>query len=832
MNIIGKELSNNVKIDEKIGEGGFAFVYKGWHKVLDIPVGVKILKPVYASDKIFRDNFLNEAKRVAKLREESHIISIYDAGLDMKLKVVYIIMDYYETDVEKALSRNKQFLNKDIVSIAKSVCKALKYAHSETNKLNETIIHSDIKPGNILLSKDTAILTDFGISKAISQYARQTGTKLLEGTPHYMAPEQFLGKKLTPATDIYSLGITLYEMATGKLPYEGNTEWEIGNKHISSEEYPVIPSELNPNLNKGLENIIFCAMAKDPLKRFQTADEMLEALNNWQKFRRKSSFSFKAKKNIDLSKIDKKIKAKSKNLINLILKYKYYVISFLVLLVIILVLEKINLNRRTTRPKSDSKTSPLINNSSKDNETANEIKISDNIKIIVHEKISYDCNGDYNYTGENFGYLNISSSPTEANVCTEDGKFIGKTPLKKVKLEAGKHTLFFKMKSYKIQEYPFILVKGETKWGPSGGLKLRKDSGYLTVTSNDYEDKDYSVYVDEKFIGKTPIMKKELIVGNHLLTVTHNDRDGYKYNLLIEPKTEVKIENIVLTEAKSKLTLETNPSGATVYIRGIDIGKTPLKNFEIPIGHSELSVKHPYCKDWTKVITPSKKEHVNLGKIQLEPKKVKVTIKSKPNNSNVYIDDKGIGKTPILNKSISILSEKIEVKHSGYNSKSESINLIKNPDQKEFIFKLTPRYGSVEVTKSSISGTLYINGKRIGNIPQKKGNLLEGSYNIRVASHNTDQYKEFNKTIIVKYKQTTQVTPAFGIHTGTLTVKPQGRSNIYIDGEKRGSSPPGLKDFELNVGKHTVRVDFQGGTSKTRTVVVKKNETVQVHLEP
>lgn len=267
--MIGKIMGNRYELLKQLGGGGMAIVYMGRDTLLNRLVTVKMLRPEFTSDEDFVKRFRREAQAVASL-SHPNIVSIYDVGLEEN--IYYLVMEYVEGDNLKNLIREQGVVPVDrAVEIARQVSEALQHAH-ENN-----IVHRDIKPQNILITKGgRAKLTDFGIAREATT-ATLTQTDTIVGSVHYLSPEQARGDTADARSDIYSLGIVLYEMVTGVLPFRGETPIGVALKHI--QESPAQPSSLNPSVSPGLERIIIRAMAKNPADRYQSAVDMAAELD-------------------------------------------------------------------------------------------------------------------------------------------------------------------------------------------------------------------------------------------------------------------------------------------------------------------------------------------------------------------------------------------------------------------------------------------------------------------------------------------------------------------------------------------------------------------------
>ena len=269
-NMIGRVFNNRYQITERIGIGGMAEVYRAQDNVLGRLVAVKVMLPQYAADESFTQRFKQEAASAANL-QSPYIVNVYDWGQDEG--TYYIVMEYVRgSDLKTAINQRGAINQRKVAEIGSQVCQALSVAHGLD------IIHRDIKPQNIMVQPDGNVkVMDFGIARAKNSTKEQTSSVL--GTAHYISPEQAQGKELTAASDIYSLGIVLYESATGKLPFDGPDAVSVAMKQVQDE--PVPPRELNPEIDPSLEAIILKAMSKNPMERFATAKDMRSALNDY-----------------------------------------------------------------------------------------------------------------------------------------------------------------------------------------------------------------------------------------------------------------------------------------------------------------------------------------------------------------------------------------------------------------------------------------------------------------------------------------------------------------------------------------------------------------------
>ena len=269
MNLEGKLLGNRYEIIEKIGNGGMATVYKATDKILKRNVAVKILRDEFTTDEEFIKRFEVEAQSAARLTHPN-IVSIYDVGVEDNLH--YIVMELIQgkTLKEIILEEKGPLPWKWSVNVAIQIASALETAH------RNNIIHRDIKPHNIIITEDgIAKVTDFGIAKAVSNSTITAfGTTI--GSVHYFSPEHARGGFTDAKSDLYSLGVVLYEMVTGRVPFDADTPVSVALKHM--QEKPEEPIEVNPNVPVAVNKIIMKALQKDTTLRYQTATEMLDDL--------------------------------------------------------------------------------------------------------------------------------------------------------------------------------------------------------------------------------------------------------------------------------------------------------------------------------------------------------------------------------------------------------------------------------------------------------------------------------------------------------------------------------------------------------------------------
>ncbi|MCX6054482.1 MAG: serine/threonine-protein kinase [Chloroflexi bacterium] len=258
-------LGNRYRLLHLVGKGGMAIVYEAYDQMLERPVAIKLLGQDFSSDPGFRNRFKQEAKAAANL-SHPNIVTVHDFGID--LQGLYIVMEYVAgKDLKTRIKAGGVYSLQDGIPLILQACYALGYAH------RAGIIHCDVKPQNMIVTDDNRLkITDFGIARALSTIEPEERSDIVWGSPQYLSPEQALGNAPSPASDVYSLGIILYEMFTGQLPFLANTTEELIKLHQT--QFPRHPIEVNPQCSTELDQVIMKVLSKEPSSRYRTADQL------------------------------------------------------------------------------------------------------------------------------------------------------------------------------------------------------------------------------------------------------------------------------------------------------------------------------------------------------------------------------------------------------------------------------------------------------------------------------------------------------------------------------------------------------------------------------
>ena len=265
-------LNDRYQLLEALGKGGMAFVYRARDLMLDRYVGVKILREDYTRDPAFQDRFRLEAKAAANL-SHPNIVTVHDFGLDAGK--LFIVMEYVPgTDLKTLIQQRGRFTPEEALPLIIQACAGIGYAH------RAGLVHCDVKPQNMLVTPDQRLkVADFGIARALASIRPGEQSDVVWGSPQYFSPEQASGVAPSPSSDVYSLGVVLYEMLTGALPFNATTATELARLHL--DVLPPLLTETLPDVSPALEKILLKVLSKEPSARYRTADQLGRVLLNF-----------------------------------------------------------------------------------------------------------------------------------------------------------------------------------------------------------------------------------------------------------------------------------------------------------------------------------------------------------------------------------------------------------------------------------------------------------------------------------------------------------------------------------------------------------------------
>lgn len=262
---ISPMLNNRYQLLHTLGTGGMALVYRAYDKMLERPVAIKILRQDFSNDEDFRERFRQEARAAANL-SHPNIVTVHDFGFDDGR--LFIVMEYVPgTDLKTMVKQRGKFGLEEAIHLLVQACEGIGYAH------RAGLVHCDVKPHNMMVTPDGRLkVTDFGIARALAGIQPDEQIDVVWGSPQYFSPEQAAGQAPSPASDVYSLGVILYEMLAGQLPFTANDPEELARMH--REMRPVSARRYNPQIPSQLDQIILKVLSKEPTQRYRSADQL------------------------------------------------------------------------------------------------------------------------------------------------------------------------------------------------------------------------------------------------------------------------------------------------------------------------------------------------------------------------------------------------------------------------------------------------------------------------------------------------------------------------------------------------------------------------------
>jgi serine/threonine-protein kinase len=258
-------LNERYQLEDFVEKGGMAMVYRGRDLMLERDVAIKVLRADYSKDPAFRERFRQEAKAAANLTH-TNIVTVHDFGYDDER--LFIVMEYVPgTNLNSMIKKQGKYSVNNGILLLVQACKGLGYAH------RAGLVHCDIKPHNFLVTPDGRVkVTDFGIARALASIKPDEERDIVWGSPQFFSPEQAAGRSPSPASDVYSLGVIMYQMFTGQLPFLAKSSKKLGEQHQNDQ--PQSPKELNENISEILNEIMLKVLSKEPSARYRTADQL------------------------------------------------------------------------------------------------------------------------------------------------------------------------------------------------------------------------------------------------------------------------------------------------------------------------------------------------------------------------------------------------------------------------------------------------------------------------------------------------------------------------------------------------------------------------------
>ncbi len=677
--LTGKQLGP-YQIIAQLGVGGMAAVFKAYQPKMDRYIALKILPRHFSKNPEFISRFSQEARVIAQL-EHPHILPVHDFGESDGY--TYLAMRLVEGGTLADFLREKGKLElTKINSIISQAGGALGYAH------NKGIIHRDFKPGNVLLDEfENCLLTDFGIAKLVEVTSHLTHTGGILGTPNYIAPEQGEGKPIDSRSDLYSLGVVLYQMVVGDVPYKADTPMAVVYKHINA---PLpLPRQRVPDLPEPVERVILKALAKNPNDRYSTAAELVNALQ--------SAIQPPVGYTQEIQKRDPDLEPS------------------------IAAIETPDDPVETPSEPSEGPAREII-------ETTEKVRTGRGwaYGILAIALLAVLGGGGLYYYKNLFSVqpiLTVESNPTGANVYVDEGH-VGISPVKVQTLTPGAHTVRISKDRYEDYQENVFIQKEEPR-SIKADLVLMS-FGDLEVVSN---PSGAEVFIDFVHRGTTPIALHSLPKGTLKVMVKKEGFDPWESTVEIVPLKKVQVSADFLTNY-GELNISSDPSGADVTVDGKKVGKTPLSLKKIKKGAHKINIYKSRFGAWKQeiLVEASKVSEVNATLVSSFGS---LKVETVPDGADVFIDGKKQGISPLQIKKIKKGTVTVEAKKTCYALSKKKVRIRGGKDT-EVRFEMQTVCGDLAVASEPSGAEWYLDGKYIGKTPGVKKNVVKGPHEVVV----------------------------------------------------------------------------------------------------
>jgi len=827
--MIGKILKERYKIYDKVGSGGVASVFIARDLQTYEVVAVKILKEEYTSNPNFIKRFLREAEVVSNLHHQN-ITNVKDYGVEDNQH--FIVMEYVEGKMLSQIVEEKGCIPPDqTIDVIVQVLSALEYAWE-----NGIVAHRDIKPQNIMLDKTGLIkVMDFGIARVSSSHTMtQAGTFL--GTPYYMSPEQAQGKETDIRSDIYSVGISLFQLVCGKVPFDADTPWSVVNMHITQTP-PCI--QINPPY-QDLCKVIDKALSKKVEDRYQTPKEMQEEL---EKVKKGSALGVESSATMVGSPIgelyinsnpsgarvyiNQELKGVTPTLVRNLPPKSYKV-----------KIEKENF-------KTEEKTCQVVANQRAMLEST--LKQAPAKQQTTTYQQPMQSNGNQTFVGEA-----PSAYPPQTMQRSAPKKspvvLFGLIGFIAIAMIVGGILVFKPKGPTNKPNTDYSQNQNGTgnnqntggDQGSTGGNKDKPITGgtQLLVES---DPSGAEIYVDARSISQfTPFTIQDIPPGKHDISVIYKYQKAMQ-SIVIASGEKKQIKLVIPISTENEIIASSNPSGAEIYLDGKDTGqKTPATLLKLEKGIHEIRMVLPGYEAFEIQVNVNGTATVSGNLVKSNTPQGTVLIESTPANASVVIQGKAYGTTPVT-VTLAPGTYSAVLSLAGYKNETKSFEV--KADQQVTVSvtlsKIPPpppppstvKTGTVYISSSPTGANIYISGKYYGNTPMTI-TLSPGSYSTTLIfsgyyeaskSFSISQGKQTTLTVyLTKIPPKPPTPPAPTTGNLTITSSPSG-AEVYVNGSFKGMSPITLTG--INKGTYTVKVVLEGYESASRSVTVYGGQT-------
>jgi tRNA A-37 threonylcarbamoyl transferase component Bud32 len=795
-----KETLGRYKIIKEIGRGAMGVVYQGYDPKIDRIVALKtIRKDRLAESRDVEDlvtRFQKEVRATGKL-VHPNIIIIYDTGEDEE--TTYIAMEYIEGDtLENLIQRGIRLPMEKIIDIIDKICDGLEYTH------RQGIVHRDLKPSNIMLVKGERVkITDFGISKAVGAASSPlTQEGILLGTPSYMSPEQITGREIDGRSDLFSVGIILYQLLTGERPFVGDTIPALLYNIVNKD--PVPPSQIGSTIPALYDEVLAKALAKNPENRYQTARDFVEDLGR----------ASRGEALMEAPNIEKTMTVAEGVTGEIYPKRKRYGLlgGFAVLLLALVVGGYYWMYYRTPVPPEE--------------EGVSEVKVEERVATPVKKEPVKPMPPP-----APVGTMVVSSIPSGAKVFLDGEEHKELTPTAIKEVPVGKqYEIRVKKEGFK----PWLdTVEAKPDKTLAIEAPLERLVGTIVVKS---DPPGALVFLDDEPQKRpTPTEIEKLPVGKEY--EIRVEKEGFKpWTRTVEPEADkslpikAKLERLVAT-----IVVKSIPPGATVFLDDEPQKRpTPIEIEKVPVGKQyEIRVEKEGFKPWTRIVEPEPDKSLRM-KATLEkfvpkpPLLGEIRISSDPSGAMVYLNDKDLDrKTPTRLSGLSLGKRyKLRLDKEGYRAWEGEVSLKDSKLLDLPKVTLEEAFGKINLQVFPWAH-VYYKGKELGTTPMAAPiELQEGTHKLVLKNPPLNIEKQITVKIVADKTQKMSIDIMEGIK-GSLKINVNPWADVYVDGKKMGSTP--LKPLELTVGEHEVQLKNELlKMERSFKVTIKANEVKEV----
>jgi eukaryotic-like serine/threonine-protein kinase len=732
----------------ELGRGSMGVVYEAHDPQIDRTLALKVLRQDRHASDAFVKRFLKEAKAIGRL-SHPNIVTVYDAGEDQG--TIYIAMEFLEGVPLNQLIEEKKFSYEEVLDLGVQIAETLDYAHSKR------VVHRDIKPSNILVQpKGRVKITDFGIAHIEDPSATlQTQDGEILGTPAYMSPEQVLGKSVDGRSDLFSLGVILYELSTGTRPFgrQGKTLATLFNEITHGP--PPEPVQLNRDIDPRLSQVIMKCLAKEPQDRYATGEALADAL---RQCRKREPVVARAEEAEPSTEDSEKLVPKPT-----LLRMALFAFLFLVGLAASIVY---------LYPGAI--------------------------------QVATDWLGKPEGTGQppaKTAVLKADSVPSGVDLWI-DGTVKGKTPLE-IELNPGKHTVKTVAPGY--DDWSGEISLDESKPQP---LKIElKRKAALASVNIESTPTDAEVYVNGDSEGKTPL-RLELPLGEHLVEMALKDHEDWKSRIQLNEAREypVKAELKPVRAAEAAtLKIETDPGGASVFVNGERKGASP-SDISLPVGTYQISTKLDGYMDWSEEMELSElKSYPLMIRLQPAVKNATLRVVSTPSGAEVQVEGKLLGRTPV-STTLPTGTRTVRISMPGFQDRFEKVQM---DEPREYAVEATLerilKQAVLKVESTPAGAEVFIDGTSKGNTPLEL-NIQPGDPIVSVEHPNYERWQD--KVHVAEGRDVPiriTLKPVSKESFLALSSDPS-KARVFLDGVEKGNTPLKLK---LPAGNYNVQMKLK-----------------------